>query len=184
MIVSPRKGNTTRRVAAAAGQHSNVNNPRLRQASLIERRYQTAYREYFSTDRLMFQVPELDGRLKNKAEVLAIRLPDASPGTRPLAIGAAFLDEHPLHELEYGGRRLVIVTSRQGANRVFDAGDVDFDRRLDDGAIVDTSGRRWRVSEAALVAELDDALRLPRVAAHRAFWFGWYAQFPDTELIR
>ena len=143
-----------------------------------------AYREYFSTDRLMFQVPELDGRLKNKAEVLAIRLPDAPPGTRPLAIGTAFLDEHPLHELEYGGRRLVIVTSRQGANRVFDAGDVDFDRRLDDGAIVDTSGRRWRVYEAALVAELDDVLRLPRVAAHRAFWFGWYAQFPDTELIR
>jgi len=52
------------------------------------------------------------------------------------------------------------------------------------GAIVDTSGRRWRVSEDALIAEFDDVLRLPRVAAHRAFWFGWFAQFPDTRLIK
>ena len=24
----------------------------------------------------------------------------------------------------------------------------------------------------------------PRVAAQRAFWFGWYAQYPDTTLIK
>ncbi len=143
-----------------------------------------AYRDYFGTDRLMFQVPELDDRLKNKAEILAIRLPDPSPETPPLAIAAAYLDQHPLYELEYGGGRLVIVTSPDGANRVFESADVDFDRLLDDGVIADTSGRRWRVSEAALVAEFDDALRLPRVAAHRAFWFGWYAQCPATELIK
>ena len=136
------------------------------------------------TDRLMFQVPELDDRLKNKAEILAIRLPDPSPGTPPLAIASAFLDDHPLHELEYGGSRLVVVTTPDGANRVFESADVDFDRLLDDGTIIDTSGRRWHVSEDALVAEFDDGLRLSRVPAHRAFWFGWYAQFPDTRLIK
>ncbi len=24
----------------------------------------------------------------------------------------------------------------------------------------------------------------PRVSAQRAFWFGWYAQFPDTLLVK
>ena len=30
----------------------------------------------------------------------------------------------------------------------------------------------------------DDATKLSRFAAHRAFWFGWYAQFPETTLIK
>ena len=32
-----------------------------------------AYRDYFGTDRLMFEVPAADSRLKNKAEVLVLR---------------------------------------------------------------------------------------------------------------
>ena len=39
------------------------------------------------------------------------------------------------------------------------------------------------MSEDALVLEDDAGERLARVPAQRAFWFGWYAQFPDTELI-
>ena len=34
------------------------------------------------------------------------------------------------------------------------------------------------------VASCPGQVRLPRVAAQRAFWFGWYAQFPETELIK
>ena len=34
-----------------------------------------AYRDYFATDELMFTVPSRDDRLKNKAEVLALRFP-------------------------------------------------------------------------------------------------------------
>jgi hypothetical protein len=46
----------------------------------------------------------------------------------------------------------------------------------------DASGQRWRVTPDALVD--DGTGRLPRVPAHRAFWFGWYAQHPDTVLHR
>jgi len=28
------------------------------------------------------------------------------------------------------------------------------------------------------------AAPLARLPARRAFWFGWFAQFPDTELVR
>ena len=77
----------------------------------------------------------------------------------------------------------MIVTSEQGANRVYDAGEVRFERRIDDERVVDDTGRVWLVSEDALVAEDDAGVRLVRVPAQRAFWFGWYAQFPDTELV-
>jgi hypothetical protein len=50
------------------------------------------------------------------------------------------------------------------------------------GALTDTEGRLWRQTEEALVLE-DGSEVLPRFVAHRAFWFGWYAQYPDTILL-
>ena len=50
--------------------------------------------------------------------------------------------------------------------------------------VMDARGERWRVTEDALVHTADATRRAPRVAAQRAFWFGWYAQFPDTRLIK
>ena len=77
----------------------------------------------------------------------------------------------------------MVVTSEQGANRVYDAGDVRFARLLDDGRVADETGRAWQVTEAALVPDGDPGVQRARVPAQRAFWFGWYAQFPDTELV-
>jgi hypothetical protein len=147
-----------------------------------------AYREYLSTDRLMFAVPQDDARLKNKAEVLGIRLRPLGtpPGTprRALALSVDLLRRQPLHHVTLAGHRLVVVTTPRGANRVFAAGDVRFARILAPDLLEDASGRRWQLSEAALRLEGGGASPLPRVAAARAFWFGWRAQFPETELVR
>jgi uncharacterized protein DUF3179 len=146
-----------------------------------------AYRDYFASDDLMFTVPRTDARLKNKDEVLALRLvpPDAPLGTEPraLALSAAFLQRRPVHPVRFAGHDLLVLTSPDGANRVYDTGGTAFVRQRGDGALEDAEGRLWRVGEDALVSA-DEALRRPRLAAHRAFWFGWYAQFPDTELVR
>ena len=143
-----------------------------------------AYRDYFGTDRLMFQVSQRDDRLKNKDEVVVLQFADAAGMPRPLAIDADMLRDNRVFQTEHAGRRLVVVTSRRGANRVFDAGATDFVRLRDDGRVVDAAGGAWRVTEDALLP--DDAAQQvrPRLAAQRAFWFGWYAQFPDTTLIR
>jgi hypothetical protein len=146
-----------------------------------------AYRDYFATDRLMFAVPREDRRLKNKAEVLALLLPAAgSAGTerRALAIAADFLRKNPVHAVSFAGHDLLVVTSPDGANRVYEAAGRRFARRLDAGRLADVEGRAWRVTEEALVPEADDLAPLARVPARRAFWFGWQAQFPDTELVR
>ena len=142
-----------------------------------------AYRDYFSNDNLMFQVPERDNRLRNKAEVLGILLSPGSPEgeQEPLAVSARFLQKNRVFATELAGRTLTIVTSPAGANRVFDTGDRTFSRLLNNDQVLDDSGKVWKVTEDALVS---GEVHLERVPAHRAFWFGWFAQFPGTRLIR
>jgi len=152
-----------------------------------------AYRAYFATDELMFDVALRDGRLPNKAEVLVVRSlgGNSGPGDgaaeaapSPVAIETGLLDRHPVYRTGIDGVELVILTSGAGANRVYLADGFRFDRLADESHVLDADGRRWKIDETALVAEFAPGISLPRVAAHRAFWFGWYAQHPDTALIR
>jgi hypothetical protein len=139
-----------------------------------------AYRDYFSTDNLMFEVGARDGRLKNKAEVLVLRRELLGADARPVAVSVDLLRRQPLFSFEAAGRGYVVVTSRGGANRVYERGDSTFVARQPDGRIRDSAGGRWRVEPDRLVS--DAGLERPAVPAHRAFWFGWYAQHPDTVL--
>lgn len=143
-----------------------------------------AYRDYFATDRLMFAVSRSDARLKNKDEVLALRVPGAGGREQPVAVSVKRLRSEPVLHLDVAGRRLVVITSQAGANRVFERGDEHFVALERGGDVRDAAGQKWRVTETALVSKDDPARRLARVAAHRAFWFGWYAQFPDTILVK
>ncbi len=143
-----------------------------------------AYREYFATDRLIYGVSQVDDRLANKEEVVVMLLEDTARARHPVAIAARFLDHNRVYHTEQVGRQLVVVTSEEGANRVYEAGELRFTRELDEGRLADATGGAWRVTEEALVSETDPSRRLPRVAAQRAFWFGWYAQFPETVLIK
>lgn len=137
-----------------------------------------AYRDYFSTDELMFGVPTLDARLKNKAEVLALVFGDAPP----LAISAEYLAANPVHHDAVGNVELVVLTDESGANRVYDARGIRFDSWDRDARATDADGGTWRVTEDAL--EAADGRTLARLPAHRAFWFGWFAAYPGTRLVR
>jgi len=141
-----------------------------------------AYRDYFATDRLMFEVPSTDRRLKNKAEVLVVRPEVSGPGAPPVAIAVDLLKRRRLYAFEAGARTLVVVTSREGANRIYERGEITFTNIDADGRVLDARGGRWRVTPEALVG--DGGRRLARVPAHRAFWFGWVAQHPETVLYR
>lgn len=144
-----------------------------------------AYRDYFSHDRLYFQVAGTDRRLRNKEEVLVMRVrPAAGGAAQPVAVVASFLKRSPFFHFEVAGRRLLAVTSKQGANRVYalDQHQVAFPSSASSDRPVDAAGRAWTQTENALTLH-DGSIALPRVTAHRAFWFGWYAQYPQTLLI-
>jgi len=139
-----------------------------------------AYRDYFATDRLMFEVPGADTRLKNKAEVLVVRAEIIGKNAQPVAIAVDRLRREPVYAFDAGDRRFVVVTSKGGANFLYERGSHTFATRLLDSVVRDAKGQRWAVTPDALVSETGE--RLARVPAHRAFWFGWVAQYPGTVL--
>jgi len=144
-----------------------------------------AYRDYFSKDDLYFTVSHVDRRLKNKDEVLTLRVAYATGETQTVAIAAEFLKKHPVYQFDVGERRFLVITSTRGANRIFalERDTPGFAPNVAGSHVMDEKGLRWQITEDALVAESGGGL-LPRVPAHRAFWFGWVAQFPQTVLIK
>ena len=138
-----------------------------------------AYRNYFATDELMFNVPKVDKRLKNKDEVLIVR----AGGVEPIAISANFLNRNRVYHDKMGDVTFVVVTDESGANRVYESGETRFDRHLDKAHVVSKDGKQWTVTEDALVSE-DKTESFKRLSAHRAFWFGWFADHPDVRLVK
>ena len=139
-----------------------------------------AYRDYFATDDVMFAVPALDTRLKNKDEVFTVLL--AEHPDRPLAISADFLASNPVHHDAIESSALVVLTDPSGANRAYASEDVTFAAYDGDRTAQDGSGTSWTMDEHRLTAE--DGRVLHRIPAQRAFWFGWYGAFPHTRLVQ
>lgn len=136
-----------------------------------------AYRKYFSSDRLMFPVPKLDRRLRNKAEIIGIR-----SGDETLAISVMFLSKNPLYHEQINGRNVVVVTDNSGASRVYQSGDTRFVSWDGNRELIDTNEVPWTLSESSLKSA--QGMLLERFPAHRAFWFGWYSAYGDTRLVK
>jgi len=139
-----------------------------------------AYQNYFSTDRLMFNVPKTDVRLKNKDEVLIIRAEGYKED--PLAITAEFLNRKQVYQNKIGDTDFVVVTDASGANRVFASEDIKFKKNKEAGKIRDSEGQVWTVDEEHLTSS--DGRVLNRLPYHRMFWFAWYNTYPESRLVR
>lgn len=139
-----------------------------------------AYNEYFATDELMFNTPFKDNRLKNKDEILALRLPEYP--NEQLAISTKFLLKNNLYKDKIANTEFVVLTDKSGANRVYQTGGIlfkSFDKKI---TLTDEHGDKWKMEESQLVAS--DGRTLSRLPYHRAFWFGWHSTFPNTRLIK
>ncbi len=71
-----------------------------------------AYRAYFGTQDLMFEVSRRDARLENKDEVLVVRL----AGKRPLAVAIKRLRKSPEWRYTHEGAEVLIRTAPGGAS--------------------------------------------------------------------
>ncbi|MEM6688352.1 MAG: DUF3179 domain-containing (seleno)protein, partial [Planctomycetota bacterium] len=138
-----------------------------------------AYHDYFSTDELMFTVPKIDRRLKNKDEVLIVR---TANGSESLAISARRLRTEPVFFESVNDQPFVVITDTSGANRVYDRGEIKFVELINDDRVRSSDERIWLITEDALV-ETKTGEKRTRLPAHRAFWFGWQADHPDVRLV-
>ena len=118
--------------------------------------------------------------MPNKAEVLALR--SNRKQAEQLAISADFLAANRVYQDRLGGQSFVVLTDRSGANRVYESAALQFVSWDGDSAVRDSAGRTWKLTEDSLTGA--DGATLKRLPAHRAFWFGWYAAYPRTRLVK
>ncbi len=161
-------------------RHPDTQVPSLDTGYRRDYREGAAYRDYFATDRLMFTVPKLDQRLKNKDEILALRWNE--PTAVELAISTRFLSKRPIYHGDVEEHPFVVLTDSAGASRVFESSGVRFTSFDGHSKVTSADGSIWTLSEEQLTSSGSRSLR--RLPHHRAFWFGWVSAFPDTLLVK
>ncbi|MGQ0509628.1 MAG: DUF3179 domain-containing protein [Betaproteobacteria bacterium] len=67
-----------------------------------------------------------------------------------------------------------------GETRAYERGGRRFRAGPSREVLLDERGKAWRATETALLGP--EGERLPRVVGELAYWFGWFAFFPKTEL--
>ncbi|AXT20077.1 DUF3179 domain-containing protein [Flavobacteriaceae bacterium AU392] len=139
-----------------------------------------AYQNYFATDELMFNVPEVNKKLKNKQSILAIRFPELQE--EPLAISVKYLEKHPIYEDKIGTQKFVVLTDNTGANRVYERNNESFKNYDKNITAIDIEGEKWTVYENRLEDNNGNILR--RINTFNAFWFGWQSAYPNTRLVK
>ncbi len=140
-----------------------------------------AYGKYFASPETMFPVWKRDTTLAPKAVVFAIRQGKVARAY-PLEI---LLRERVVNDAIPGADLVLAADAATGAVRAYRPGGRSFSEGPA-GTLIDlATGSSWEVGEEALVPLGGDgggAVSLPRVPGHRAYWFGWYAFFPETTL--
>jgi hypothetical protein len=151
-----------------------------------------AYGDYFSAEGTMFPVWQRSHLLDDKDQVYALRV-EGTPKAYPLE---ALLLEQVVNDT-VGETNLVLVAQRdlitvdgqsmRAGSVTYDAGaevrayardDEIFTSGAQVDSLRDAEGRLWSVTEEALIGP--DGQTLARLGGHQAYWFGWYAFFPNT----
>ena len=151
-----------------------------------------AYGHYFSNPDTMFPVWLRSEDLYLKQYVYGLRMGGARKAY-PIDVLA---EERVVNDV-FNDQRIVLVTQKEidtlgysrvgpvlypsgGEVRAFERGERRFYPGPENGTVVDATGAEWEVTEDALISPGGE--RLARISGHLAFWFGWYAFFPETEL--
>lgn len=155
-----------------------------------------AYADYFADEGTMFPVWQRSDLLETKAQVYTLQV-DGTPKAYPIA---AF-DAEPVINDAIGETTVVLAAAggtvqqegrsgRTGIPRVWSAGrevrayergDETFTAGATENTLVDSQGREWQLTEEALIGP--DGAMLSRLPGHLAYWFGWFAFFPQTEVF-
>ena len=152
------------------------------------------YGHYFSSTETMFPVWQRSDLLEDKAFVYTLHL-DGTPKAYPVErlareqvvndqvgeTAVVLVATQGTNTVRGDSRRVGPVTYSSGGEvRAYARGDRTFAPGPDPYTVLDQQGQSWQVGEEALQGP--DGARAPRLDGHQAYWFGWYAFFPDTLL--
>ena len=143
---------------------------------LPEENPRSIYFSYRAASGTMFPVAGIDEALPIKQRIFGLTFGDQA---RAYSLDA--LAQTPVLNDHLGGQDLVIVTVSSGGSRAFDSQGLHFEFS-DDGHVATGDGRTWRIFEDALENTADPSDRLSRLPSRDAYWFGWQAFYPDTDL--
>ena len=151
-----------------------------------------AYGDYFAYGGTMFPVWQRADLLDTKEQIYALYV-DGVAKAYPLDL---LTQEHVVNDV-IGETNVVLVADRGiievdgqsmrigpvsytagGEVRAYERGDETFGPGPDAGTVLDSAGRQWQITEEALLGP--DGEIAPRLSGHLAYWFGWYAFFPNT----
>lgn len=127
----------------------------------------------------MFPVPKSDATLSNKDEVLVIRTPAYQ--IDPIAISIRYLKRKRWYAGQIGDKRFIVLASKSGSARVYDADDINF-KSFKKGRLLDKQNREWAITHDKLTGP--DGSVLERLPSHNTFWFAWFNIYPETRLIK
>jgi hypothetical protein len=136
-----------------------------------------AYGKYFESDETMFPVSRRNSSLEAKEWVFGIVV-----NGKPKAYPLKFLRERPVVNDTVGGAAIIILSDAERLTvRVYERGERRF-MRQEGLTLFDDMNQSWHITEEYL-EQPDSSKRLARLSGHLAFWFGWYAFFPHTEVF-
>jgi len=136
------------------------------------------YGAYYASPEPMFPVAQRDKRLPPKEEVYTLMI-NGEPKAYPLRV----LGREPVLNDTLGEENIVLVTnSKTGAVRAYLGAKQTFRAREAATETLESGdGGLWDITEEALVNRRSGE-QLPRLAGHAAYWFGWYAFHPRTQV--
>lgn len=125
-----------------------------------------------------FPVWRQSDALERNARIYALRIGDEAKAY-PLD---RLRSERLVHDTVGGLKIVLVLDAASDAVRAYESGGRRF--RVPQEAplrqLHAEDGSAWWIAEEGLVPDAGDGDLLPRVPGHAAFWFGWYAFYPDT----
>ena len=141
-----------------------------------EEDFGSMYYSYRADPGTMFPVAGVGEGLPVKEQVFGLAFNgEARAYQRSALIHAPVLND------TVGGQDVVIVTVAGGGVRAYDRNGLEF-QVGPAGQLQDGLDREWKVFEDALGNASDPARRLERLPSRDAYWFGWHAFFPNTDV--
>jgi hypothetical protein len=138
------------------------------------------YLEYYSSPDLMFPSYLRSGALRDKSDVFGLEV-GASAKAYPVA---ALAGERVVNDT-VGGLNVVIVADGHGGSaRAYSRGGHTFSPGATGGELADETGAVWLARDDRLTKRDSPATAFERIPGYVAFWFGWYALRPHTEVYQ